>query len=201
MSEQIMNAIKQISRWIDRRYSTPWMLILLLVVLGFFWLFNFSPLPISNSEFIKLSGHEGLLDAMPFYSAQEAYGALTHYGATGRKLYLKFLAADFLFILVYSLAFALLMTRTVRAVCGEGASCLTLNVLPLGIGLFDCVENLCILGMLLVYPVNNTVLGTLSGAATLCKWLLTLAAISCLLCGSIVLLIRRLGSKPCHVQQ
>jgi len=196
-----MNTINRISRWIDHRYSTPLMLILFLVVFGFFWLFNFSPLPVSNSEFIKLSGHEGMLDTMLFYSAQDAFTALTHYGEEGRKLYLDFIAADFLFIIVYSFAFAFLMTIIVLAVCGNGSFWLKLNVLPLGIGFLDCVENICILGMLRIYPLNNTVLGTISGIATLCKWLLTMAVISCLVYGGIMILLRRLGFRRCTVRR
>ena len=193
--------IKRISSWIDNRYSTPWMLFLFLVVFGFFWLFNFSALPISNSELIKLSGHEGMLDTMLFYSAQDAFTALAHYGEKGRNFYLDFIAADFLFIIVYSFAFSLLMTRTVRTVCGAGSFWLTLNVLPFGIGFFDCLENICIFGMLDTYPVNNSIIGTISGVATLCKWLLTLVAISCLLYGGTIALMRRLGFKLCPVRQ
>ena len=175
------------------------MLALFGLCFGFFWLFNFSPLPLSNAAFVKLSGHEGLLDTMLFYSAQEAYTSLTHYGAAGRKLYPLFLAADFLFIPAYSFAFAFLMTLTVRALCGEKTWWSALNLLPLGIGLFDCMENLCILGMLSLYPGSNPVLGTLAGGATLSKWLLTLTALSCLIIGGILLLANRLGFRPCPV--
>jgi hypothetical protein len=177
------------------------MLVLFLVVFGFFWLFNFSPFPISNPEFIKLSGHQGLLDTMLFYSAQEAFDAMTHYGEEGRNLYQVFLTADFVFILFYSFAFALLMTVIVGSVCGHGASWIRLNLLPLGIGFLDCVENICILMMLRIYPYSNAMLGTISGYATLFKWLLTLVVIACLIYGSIILLLRRFGFKQCTVQQ
>ena len=106
-------------QWIERHYSTPLMLVLLLASAGFFWLFNFSGLPLSNPELIKLSGREGLLDLMPYYTAQQAFVILGHYGVAGRELYLRFLAADFVFIPVYSLGFAFLMTRAVRALCAE----------------------------------------------------------------------------------
>jgi hypothetical protein len=115
-----MNAIKKISFWIDRRYSLSLMLILFLVVFGFFWLFNFSSFPISNPEFIKLSGHEGFLDTMLFYSAQEAFTAMSHDGEEGRKLYQVFLAADFLFIIFFSFAFSFLMTVTCPATALRG---------------------------------------------------------------------------------
>ncbi len=195
------NPIKRVSHWIVRLYSTPLMLALLLAAVGFSWLFNFSSLPLSNPELVKLSGHEGLLDLMPFYSAQEAFTALNHYGAAGRELYLRFLAADFIFIPVYSLGFALLMTRTSRAVCSEPTPWLWLNVLPLGIGLFDGVENLSILGMLSFYPDASVVLGTLSGISTLCKHLLALTILLALGYGGLILLMRKFGFKLCAAHQ
>jgi hypothetical protein len=196
-----MNEIKKISFWIDYRYSSSLMLILFFVVLGFFWVFNFSPFPISNPEFIKLSGQEGLLDTMLFYSSQEAFAAMGHYGEEGRNLYMVFLSADFIFIIFYSFAFSFLMTVTVRSVCGHGSLWLTLNLLPLGIGFLDCVENICILMMLRIYPSNNAVLGTISGYVTLSKWLLTVAVISCLIYGGVILLLRHFGFKKCTVQR
>ena len=195
------NPVKRLSHQIERLDSKPLMLALLLATAGFFWLFNFSSLPLSNPELEKLSAHEGLLDLMLYYSAQEAFTALNHYGTAGRELYLRFLAADFIFIPVYSLGFALLMTRTVRAVCSESTSWLWLNVLPLGIGLFDCVENLSILGMLAYYPDTSAVLGTLSGISTLCKHLLTLLALLALGYGGLVLLLRKFGFKLCAAHQ
>ncbi len=170
---------------------------LLLAAVGFFWLFNFSSLPLSNPELAKLSGREGLLDLMFFYSAREALTALNHYGAAGRELYLRFLAADFIFIPVYSLGFALLMTRTIRTVCSESTHLLWLNVLPLGIGFFDCVENLSILGMLAYYPDASVALGALSGISTLCKHLLTLMTLLVLGYGGLILFLRKFGFKLC----
>lgn len=196
-----MNVIKKISTWIEHRYSSSLMLILFLVVFGFFWLFNFSPFPISNAEFSKLSGHEGLLDTMIFYSTQEAFTAMTHYGEEGRNLYHVFLATDFLFIMFYSFAFSFLMTATLRSVCGHGSSWLKLNLLPFGIGFLDCVENICILMMLKIYPSSNIVLGTISGYATLSKWLLMVTVISCLIYGGIILILRHFGFKRCAVQR
>lgn len=195
-----MNMINRVSCWIDLRFSKPLMLCLFLIVFGFFWVFNFSPLPISNAEFIKLSGQEGLLDTLFFYSSQEAFTALTNYGEEGRELYLGFLTADFIFIIFYSFAFAFLMTIVVRAVCGNNSHWLKLNVLPLSIGFFDCIENISILGMLKIYPLNSTVLGTVSGSITLCKWILTIVTISFLIYGSIIILLRQCGLKNCAVQ-
>lgn len=193
----LKNSISAVSSGIVRLYSTSLMLALLLAAVGFFWLFNFSPLPISNPELVKLSGGEGLLDIRAFYSAQEAFTLLSHYGDAGRELYLRFLIADFIFIPVYGVGFALLMIRTIRAVCSEPSRWLWLNLLPLSIGLFDCIENLSVLGMLIIYPGVNVGLGTLAGYSTLCKHLLTVTTLLALGYGGLLLILRQFRFTLC----
>lgn len=190
------NLFKKLSREIANLYSTRLLLLMLLAVAAFFWLFNFSHVPFSNPSLMKVSGHDGFLDVMPFYSAQEAFSILGRYSAEGREIYLKFLAVDFIFIPVYSLGFALLFTCAIQSKFGKGDAKLWLNLLPLGIGLFDCLENICILGMLFIFPETNLALGTISGLATLCKNILMLMSLLCLGYLGIGLLIYRLN--PLH---
>ncbi len=187
----------KLSREIAQLYSARLMLFLLLVVAVFFLLFNFSHFPFSNPSLVEISGGVGLLDVMPYYSAQEAFSLLDRYGTQGRELYLRFLVADFMFIPAYGLGFSLLFTRAVRARFGENDTRLWLNLLPLAAGLFDCLENLCILGMLLMYPATNLALGTLSGIATLCKTALTLVSLLCMSYLGLSLVIRRFNA-PHH---
>ncbi len=187
--------INFVSRWVRRLYSTRMMLALLLAVFGFFWLFSVSHFPLSNPELLKLSRREGLLDLMPFYTAQEAFMALSHYGQAGRELYLRFLAADFIFIPTYCFGLAFLITWISQAVGCERALWLKLNVLPFGVGLFDCVENFSILGMLGVYPDASFVLGTLAGISTLCKHLLTVMVLLTIGYGGFILLMKTFGRQ------
>jgi hypothetical protein len=189
------NPVKTLSEWITRHYSTRLMLALVFVSIGFFWLFNYSALPVSNPELVKVSGHEGLLDVLPYYTAQEAFTAMSHYGTAGRELYLKFLAADFVFIIVYSLGYAFLITLAIRTVRPKRTSWEWLNTLPICIGFFDSVENLFILIMLGLYPDAPCVIGTLSGVATLCKNIFTLIALISLASAGLILLKRRSGIR------
>jgi hypothetical protein len=184
--------LKKLSRKTASLYSIQLMMFLLLVAIILSWLFNFSNVPFSNPSLIKISGHDGFLDVMPYYSARDAFIILGRYGSQGRELYLKFLAVDFIFIPIYCLGFALLFTRIGRARFGENDSWLWLNLLPLTIGLFDCFENLCIMSMLFMYPVTNVALGTLSGIATLTKTALRFVSLLCLGYLGISLLFRQL---------
>jgi len=191
--------IKNLSLLIDRHYSLRLMLVMLLATLGFFWLFNASSLPVSNPELIKISGQNGLLDLLPFYSANEALVAINNYGVTGRELYLRFIATDFLFIPIYSLGFAFLITVIVRSICSKTDFWVFMNMLPIGIGFFDCIENISIFKMLLTYPDTSLIIASI---ATLCKHILTIVTLLVLAYGGAVLLLYRVGfkgSKKCPI--
>jgi hypothetical protein len=191
------SAIARSSRAVARLYSPPLLWLLLLGTVGFSWVFNFSSFPFSNPELLKLSGGEGLLDLLPYYTAEKAFEALGHYGAAGRALYSRYLFADFLFIPCYSLGLALLITRALWALWGETTARLPLNLLPFGIALFDIIENVCIAAMLRLYPAESVVLGTLSGVATFAKTLLTATTLLFLAGAGIVVLLRaRRGRMP-----
>jgi hypothetical protein len=189
----MLKIFNQFSHKVARLYSARRLTLLLVVFAIFFWLFNFSSAPFSNPSLMKISGGPGLLDAMLFYTAQEAFVILGQYGIQGRELYPHFLAADFVFILVYSFAFSFLFTRFVRAKFGENNTWLWLNLLPFAIGLLDSVENICILGMLHMYPQTNLILGTFSGFVTLSKYVLSIASLLCLAYLGMSLLLRRFG--------
>jgi hypothetical protein len=150
---------------------------LLICTACFFWLFNFSTLPLSNPELKRVSGGEGLLDLRLYYSAQEAFRTIESYGAGGRALYLRFLAADFIFVPIYGLAFALLFTRLALTLWGRASSRIVVNLLPLGIALADFVENSCLLFLLTGYPERRLFVGALAGMATLTKQALTFSAL------------------------
>lgn len=190
------NFLNKLSDGVAKLYSACLMQILLITAVVFFWLFNFSHFSFSNPSLITISGGPGLLDVMPFYTAQEAHFMLGQYGVKGRELYLKFLAADFIFIPVYSFGFSLLFTRTVKAKFGENDYWIWLNLLPFAIGIFDCLENFSILSMLLMYPESNWKVATFSGFATLCKTVLTLVSLLCLGYLGVSLIIRRIVNHP-----
>ena len=177
------------------------MLVLFIVVFGFFWLFNISKLPISVSEFINISGQDGLLDTKLFYTAQQAYDALTVYGEEGRQLYMRFLMADFVFLATYSLAFAFLLNLLIHSICSNAKNLLFINTLPLAIGLFDFIENISIVTMLQIFPEHIKAFGVLASIATPCKWILTVVTIGFIAYGIFILLINHLGYKPCCTHQ
>jgi len=186
--------LNKLSSLIARRYSLRLMITLFFAVAFFFWLFNFSTLPLSNPELKRIGNGGELLDTRSYYSAQEAFQAMERYGAEGRALYRRFLAADFIFAPTYGLAFALLFTRLAIALFGPSSSWVRLNVLPIGIAVADVAENIGIFLLLQTYPAQHIVLGSLAGIATLVKWTLTVVALV-FLALAVLLLVKRLGSS------
>ena len=187
----------RLSQLFFRRYSPYWMIFLLLISGGFFWLFNFSQLsvPISNLQLVKISGGNGLLDLKLFYGAQDAYDALTHYGEEGRALYKRFLKADFLFTFCYGFGFAMLLTCLLKSLNWSKSNWILLNLLPLAVALADCFENLSIFTMLAYYPEKMPITGLLAGIFTSTKHLLTLLSLTSLLVLSVRFLITKTRSE------
>ena len=171
------------------------MLLLFAGALFFFWMFNLSSLPLSTAELRKLSNGEDLLDVRLYYTAQEAFRAMDRYGASGRAWYFRFLAVDFVFLSIYGFAFSLFLTRMTKSLFDQPSPWNKVNLLPFGIALADCCENICILTLLVSYPEQNLVVGTLAGTATLIKWLLTVITLLCLTVAIIFMLAKRIGFK------
>ena len=190
-----MHFFKNLSQKVASLYGPRRLLVLLVSAATFVWLFNFSTVSFSNPSLIEASGHEGLLDLMPYYSGPEALAIIGRYGAVGRELYVQFLVADFIFVPIYSLGLALLFTRLLRAVFGDDDGKMWLNLLPLGIGLFDDLENMGTLGMLLTFPETNLAFGTLASLATVSKHGMTLVSVVCLVYLGASLLMRRLKAR------
>lgn len=116
-----------------------------------------------NPALVKLSGREGLLDLKLYDTAQQAFTMLDRYGAVGRALCFRFLAAAVVFIPVYSLGFAFLLARILRKLCAVDSAWRLLSLLPLGIGGFDIIENSTMLSMRLLYPHGSGAIDALAG--------------------------------------
>ncbi len=147
-----------------------------------FWMFNFSKLPFSNPELIRVSG-ESLFDVRWFYTPAQALEALSKFGEAGRQIYFSFLALDFLFPLIYALALSLLLSKLLRLAGQERY--LPLNLLPLLAAAFDYLENIHVLAMLLLFPSVHPALAMIAATGTLMKQvfllmsLLLLVLVSC----------------------
>ena len=161
----------------------------------FFLIFNFSTLPFSNPALQAAGCGEGLLDLKLYYTAHDAFQALGCYGTEGRAIYRHFLAADMIFIVIYGLGFALLLSRLLAATTGPESRWHYLNLLPLSIALADGIENCGLLILLNAYPHFLYAVGTLAGFATTVKQLLTVVSLATMAGCSGVLVWRKVNAS------
>ena len=71
--------------------------------------------------------------------------------------------------ILYTLAFSLLISWLFQRSFKPGSKLQKLNVLPVGAGIFDLLENICIVTLLTVYPAQPAVVAWLSTICTMSK--------------------------------
>ncbi len=144
---------------------------------------NLVNLPISVPRIKQQSGGIGILDTEIFYTSEHAYQLLDALQPAGRKAYLKFLTSlDMVFPLIYSTALAVVITAIFRRAFSD-RRVQKLNLVPLGAGLFDYLENTAIITMLLKYPIHLDSLASVAGYFTLVKWVFVWASLLLFLLG------------------
>jgi hypothetical protein len=106
-----------------------------------------------------------VLDLRFAYSVQEAYEAIGMLDLETRRIYrIGIWALDLPYMFIYGLLFSGLLFKiwdTQKVL-----------ILPIGVVLMDFFENLMVLRILKIYPLENQVLATFASFFTTCKWLL-----------------------------
>jgi len=111
------------------------------------------------------------LDLFFFYTPEQAFQMLDSYGKNGREAYRTFaLSIDVFYPLIYTLAFCLVISWLFKRQNILNGKWLRLNLIPLGAGLFDLLENVSIVGLITVYPTRPYLLSWLAAAFTMLKW-------------------------------
>jgi hypothetical protein len=109
------------------------------------------------------------LDAQLFYTPEEAFSTVASYGDAARFWIRVYLTWDVVNPILYTLAFSLLISWLFQRSFLPGSRLQRLNVLPVGAGLFDLLENVSIVTLLTVYPAQPAVLAWLSTICTVSK--------------------------------
>jgi hypothetical protein len=125
----------------------------------------FSLLLLFNILLSSILPKEYALDLMFAYSAKEAYSALGHLDPEQIRIYkIGTLLLDMPYIAIYSLLFSGLMVK----IWGSKNAAW----LPVVIGVMDFFENLSVLRLLAVYPLENQSLAVLASLFTTSKWVM-----------------------------
>ena len=109
------------------------------------------------------------LDAQFFYTPEEAFSTVGSYGDASGFWIRIYLTWDIVNPILYTLAFSLLISGLFQRSFKPGSKLQKWNVLPVGAGLFDLLENICIVTLLTVYPAQPAVVAWLSTVSTMSK--------------------------------
>ena len=156
--------------------------------------------PFGIAELKSITGSVGILDMEVFYTPQQAYAFLAAMGEAGRSFELtRIIPLDLLVPLFYALFLSTLITWILHRWLPAESGWHRLNVVPVIGALFDYLENLGIIAMLLAYPMEMYSVAQITMAATLLKFgfsVLAGAVVLGAVTGWILSLIRRRCGSP-----
>ncbi|MCL6260217.1 hypothetical protein M3O96_14040 [Aquiflexum sp. TKW24L] len=116
------------------------------------------------------------LDLEIFYTAEEAYVKVEGFSSEVRESYrMGLMVSDMLYPMVYGALFSFVIFRLWQ---NE-----KLVALPLFIMIFDIIENIGIINVLILYPEKSHFWGSLAGISTAIKWSFTAITILIVLVG------------------
>lgn len=109
------------------------------------------------------------LDSQLFYTPEEAYSTVASYGDASRFWITIYLTWDIVNPILYTLTFSLLISWLFQRSFKPGSMLQRLNVLPVGAGIFDLLENFSIVTLLASYPTKQTAVAWFSTVCTMGK--------------------------------
>lgn len=152
----------------------------LLLLASLFLLFNF----LLNSIMPK----DYALDLMFAYTPEDAYEALSHLDFEQRKLYRNGIwALDMPYMIIYSFLFSGVLLKIYKNK--------KMVLLPAMIMMMDFFENLTVLRMLKLFPIQDNFLALIASAFTTSKWVVVVLMVVLIWCGLISVLNARFLSN------
>ncbi|HEX3002102.1 MAG TPA: hypothetical protein VHN82_07025 [Methanoregula sp.] len=127
--------------------------------------------PFGVAELKSMTGGVGILDMEVFYTPEQAYSFLAAMGEAGRLFELtRIIPLDLLVPLFYGLFLSAFISWLLHLWLPEKSRWHRLNVIPVIGALFDYIENLGIISMLLAWPMEMYSIAQITMAATLLKF-------------------------------
>lgn len=149
---------------------------LILVVIALFALL--ANLPLADPALLSRS-----LDGRVGYTASEALSAVASYGDDGRVQMIWIHLADFMLVVVYTTMFSLSLSWLLRRSFVPESRMQKLNLVPVLGGLFDVLENIWIITLLLLYPDQPTAVAWLAAIFTMGKYIMGVVIVLLLVMG------------------
>ena len=139
---------------------------LILALLATFVVFAAVTLPVLKAA---PGGNIVSLDAQFFYTPEKAFSTVASYSDAMHFWISIYLTWDIVNPILYTFAFGLLISWLFQRSFKPGNKLQKLNVLPVAAGIFDLLENICIVTLLAVHPAQPAVVAWLSTVCTMSK--------------------------------
>lgn len=176
-----------------RHYARGWLILVLLV--GFV-LFEAATLPWLQRA---PGGSIAPLDARFFYTPEEALSVARGYGDARRFWIGAYLTWDMANPVFYTLILVLAISWLFREGVAPESWTQRLNLVPIGAGVCDVLENLAIVSLLTAYPARLRGIAWLSTALTISKFCFLGASLALVVLGASRAAITRLSGKRSSV--
>jgi hypothetical protein len=153
----------------------------LVLLLSVMVLVNLTDLPFTGPRLRHLTAGGAFLDLRLFYTAQEAWNAISGYGVAGRSACLGFYATWDVAIPLLVFIFS---AMSLTLLWGNQGACRFLLLAPLAALVFDLLENILLAIAIINFPGPSTLLAAGAGVATLLKWLAYAISVGLVLTGA-----------------
>jgi hypothetical protein len=168
----------------------------LVIMVILFFLTTSVIFPLISSLIEDPAGELESIDTKLYYSPAEFYETIAPYGDQGRRVYaLSHLTADVLFPLVYAFLFGWLIAYIFPRAFSVDSWVQRLNLAPFLLLIFDLIENISVVILLLVYPTQLQGLARLAGLITSLKWVIAGITMALPVVGAVVWLYKRLRER------
>ena len=176
-----------------QKLARGWLVLLLLAIQIIFMVVI---LPFAETALGEGSGRATPIDQQFFYTPEKSYALISTYTAEGRDLYRLFeLTGDIVYPCVYSLFLSFFISWLFKRGMPSRSRLLKLNLVPLGAGCCDILENVCIAVMVSLYPSAAPGVSWLGTAFTMLKWLLLGASLVIVIGGAAAAIKAKLAKK------
>ncbi len=161
--------MQRLSQFLYRNNSV-WVVLLSLILFAGFMVFV---LPAEASRSAQVIGSAPSPDTSFYYSQTELYQMAEAYGPEGRAYYISSrIKFDILWPLVYTFFLINMISWILDKTILEESKLRILNLVPLAVILFDYLENISNMIVMLRYPAPTDIIASLAGIFTSLKWIL-----------------------------
>jgi hypothetical protein len=165
-------------------WAKGWLVFVLMLLDVFFMGFI---MPLIGGMMKGGTGLEQPMDLQFFSTPAKLFAMVASYGEFGRPFYRNVeLTVDILYPIIYMLAYGLLLSWLFQRAFKPDSKMQKWNVMPIGMWLFDLLENLGIVTLLSTFPAQLTAAAWLTTIFTMVKWMFAAASMLLIVIGLVM---------------